>query len=366
MTSSCNSFRLLLLAITATLAVGTPALPASAPRVCSVFAQGPEIFPDILANEEAPSSMVLRIYNLSNLIQRRVQQAVTTEAENILSDSAPEARRQTLVGILIEEKMKPEAEALGAIIKKHMDPAWDRKKQHVVADEMGNLAILGSMKQHQWISGFLELQNRQDLSVEVHVEVFDLNANDPKTAAFLGDKPRLRSPDAESFSIRALALPGAELVSSPKLLLYPSTEANLTIGNQVAYISDWKLETVLPGPVQIADPIVDTLQTGLYLDVSAYIFSQDKIDLKLGYSQSELLRMETVEMVLAPNRKVVHLNRPVTKNRSIQTKLVIPDGGQVLLPVATEEDGQTTVLVVTARVIHMKKDILAGDQEEGK
>lgn len=117
---------------------------------------------------------------------------------------------------------------------------------------------------------------------------------------------------------------------APKLTVYNTQRANLTVLNEVAYIKDFDVE--IAQAAVIADPIVDKIREGVVLDVKP-IVSHDR-----RYVTLEL--RPTVASVVRPIRQfqtqlgigaAVTLQLPELHKESVNTTVVVPDNGTLLL-----------------------------------
>ncbi|MEE9391136.1 MAG: hypothetical protein V3W41_01385 [Planctomycetota bacterium] len=119
-------------------------------------------------------------------------------------------------------------------------------------------------------------------------------------------------------------------VTAPRLLVYNTQRANLTVLNEVSYIKDFDVEIAQASV--IADPIVDKIREGVVLDVRP-IVSHDRrfITLELRPTVATLvrpIRRFTTNLAVG---SAVTIQLPELRKQQVNTTVVMPDGGTLLL-----------------------------------
>ncbi|MBI4568770.1 MAG: hypothetical protein HY719_10275 [Planctomycetes bacterium] len=131
------------------------------------------------------------------------------------------------------------------------------------------------------------------------------------------------------------------LVTAPRITVFNTQRANVTLVNQVSYISDFQIE-IAQGAF-LADPVISSVQDGIVLDVRPTISADRKyITLELQPTTAELVRpIPTISTSLGANNQIVNIETPELTLRKVQTTVTVPDGGTILiggLKKAREED----------------------------
>lgn len=120
------------------------------------------------------------------------------------------------------------------------------------------------------------------------------------------------------------------VVLAPRLTAYNGQRANLTVLNQVSYISDFDVE--IAQAAQIGDPIVQTLRDGVILDVKPVVTADRRfITMELRPTIALLTRpIATFQTTLAQGPPVT-IQLPELQIQRLRTTVTMPDGGTLLL-----------------------------------
>ncbi|MCR4315789.1 MAG: hypothetical protein NUW37_05485 [Planctomycetes bacterium] len=120
------------------------------------------------------------------------------------------------------------------------------------------------------------------------------------------------------------------LVTAPSLAVFNTQRANVTIVNQVSYISDFEVEVAQAA--FMADPVISTVQDGIVLDVRPIISADRRfITLELRPTVAELVRpIPTITTALGAGNSV-RIETPEIKMRKLQSTITIPDGGTIVI-----------------------------------
>ena len=119
-------------------------------------------------------------------------------------------------------------------------------------------------------------------------------------------------------------------VIAPRLTAYNGQRANVTVLNQLSYISDFDVEIAQAS--QIGDPIVQTLRDGVILDLRPVITADRRfITMELRPTVAILKRpIATFQTTLA-NGPPVTIQLPELAIQRVRTTVTMPDGGTLLL-----------------------------------
>ncbi len=120
------------------------------------------------------------------------------------------------------------------------------------------------------------------------------------------------------------------LVVAPRLTAYNGQRANVTVLNQISYISDFDVE--IAQAAQIGDPIVQTLRDGVILDLRPVVSSDRRfITMELRPTIALLQRpIATFQTTLA-NGPPVTIQLPEIQIQRVRTTVTMPDNGTLLL-----------------------------------
>ena len=121
-----------------------------------------------------------------------------------------------------------------------------------------------------------------------------------------------------------------ELVSNPRILVSNTGRANLTVLNQVVYVKDFDVE--IAQAASIADPIIDTVQDGVILDVRPVVSADRRfITLELRPTIAELKRPIREVSTTLGSQASVTIQLPELEIQRVRTSIPMPDGSTVLL-----------------------------------
>jgi type II secretory pathway component GspD/PulD (secretin) len=121
-----------------------------------------------------------------------------------------------------------------------------------------------------------------------------------------------------------------ELVTNPRVLVFNTARANLSVLNQMAYVQDYDVQ--IAQGASIADPIVRIVEEGVVLDVRPVVSADRRfITLELRPTVAQLVRpMRTFTTTLA-NQSAVTIQLPEMSVQRARTTVPMPDGGTVML-----------------------------------
>jgi len=120
------------------------------------------------------------------------------------------------------------------------------------------------------------------------------------------------------------------LVLAPKLTAYAGQRANITVLNQVSYISDFDVE--IAQAAQIGDPIVQTLRDGVILDVKPIVTADRRfITMELRPTIAILTRPILTFQTTLGQGPPVTIQLPELAIQRLATTVTMPDGGTLLL-----------------------------------
>jgi general secretion pathway protein D len=120
-------------------------------------------------------------------------------------------------------------------------------------------------------------------------------------------------------------------LTAPKITVYNTQRANLTVVNQLSYIQDFDVEVAQTS--FIADPIVGIIQDGLTLDVRPTVSNDRKwITLELQPTVADLIEpIPTFATTLASSFAPVIIQLPELRLQQARLTVRIPDRGSILI-----------------------------------
>ncbi len=120
------------------------------------------------------------------------------------------------------------------------------------------------------------------------------------------------------------------VVIAPRLTAYNGQRANVTVLNQVSYISDFDVEIAQAS--QIGDPIVQTLRDGVILDLRPVVSADRRfITMELRPTVAILTRPIATFSTTLANGPPVTIQLPEIAVQRVRTTVTMPDNGTLLL-----------------------------------
>jgi len=121
-----------------------------------------------------------------------------------------------------------------------------------------------------------------------------------------------------------------ESVVAPRLLVNNGARANISVLNQVAYVSDFDVQ--IAQAASIADPIINVIQDGVVLDVRPVVSADRRfITLELRPTIAKLKRPIQDKPTTLGTQNSVTIQLPEVSIERVRTSIPIMDGGTVLL-----------------------------------
>jgi hypothetical protein len=198
-----------------------------------------------------------------------------------------------------------------------------------------NLLVLrASDAQHAWLVRFLDTQRSTDSLISMTTTVWSAPHGfgrelqlgvDGQTQRLL--ETRL---DVEDILSLATAL-GHESLAAPKLLTYPRQRGNVSVLNQISYVSGWNLVKVAPNEQLIADPVIDVIKEGLTVDARAVPLAPGYWSIDAEVLLTSLERpIPTVRTMLGDSMSEVEFATPTVNAVGMSSRFTIASGGGAL------------------------------------
>jgi type II secretory pathway component GspD/PulD (secretin) len=121
-----------------------------------------------------------------------------------------------------------------------------------------------------------------------------------------------------------------QIVTAPRLLVFNTARANLTVMNQIAYVQDFDVE--IAQGASIADPVVNVVQDGVILDVRPVVSADRRfITLEVRPTVATLRRPIAEITTTLGGASSVTIQLPELEIARVRTSVPMPDGGTVML-----------------------------------
>jgi Flp pilus assembly secretin CpaC/tetratricopeptide (TPR) repeat protein len=160
-----------------------------------------------------------------------------------------------------------------------------------------------------------------------------------------------------------------ELVTMPKVLVFNTARANISVLNQVAYVQDFDVE--IAQAASIADPIIDVIQDGVVLDVRPVVSADRRfIVMELRPTVATLRRPIREVATTLSSQNPVTIQLPEVDFQRVRTTVPMPDGGTVMLgglKVSEKQDMRSSIPLLSkvpvVRFLFERKGTFAANQK---
>lgn len=257
----------------------------------AAFGQGsppqPRVEAPVLTDAVAPEAAggeTLAVYDVCDLTGHAELEAL---AKDIVNDALSQTARVALLEkyrTLVEAggpraRMQQFVESIEALIS----PPFAGGSQQVQALGDDTLTVMGTPAQQQWVRDYLGALRTVTGFYDVKATIYILEEGRlGKLMGGLGSAV-LDAPAAERLRGE---VGDADVLTAPRILVVPGQRATLSVVDQTAYIKDYEV-TVLPGQAtEIADPVIEVLQTGLVLELDSAPLGKGRAAMKAELSLS--------------------------------------------------------------------------------
>lgn len=121
-----------------------------------------------------------------------------------------------------------------------------------------------------------------------------------------------------------------EQVSAPRLSVYDTQRANVSVMTQNSYVQDFDVE--IAQSAAIGDPIVQTIRDGIILDVRPIVSADRRfITMEMRPTVAELVRPFPTFQTSLANGPPVTIQVPEIAISRVRTTVTMPDGGSLML-----------------------------------
>ena len=301
--------------------------PARTPQLPEVIDRHPITGPEIVKSYE--------IRELLPLVPQSEESTRSTEA------SAQETLRVR----------KPMIDSLTELITREIQPPSDSKEWSLHITPNGTLVLRATPAQHEWMQAFLERNRSKELVVLVESQWIEgpkgafqrmgIPAGPTATVIEAKDRDRLHAACHDDAQYSELM--------SPRLVVNPLAIGTIYIGETIAYVKSYKLETVQPGDVKLAVPEIVHVEEGMQLQAKTVLLDSNKLMLDLEAWNTVVRRpISTKSIRLAPDMPSdCTIALPEIDRKSVQARCTLAPDATVAfcLPVAGKDDREFLILL---------------------
>ena len=179
----------------------------------------------------------------------------------------------------------------GEFLERWMKPSFDATFDRLEVVAPGRLSLVATEAQLDWADRFCRLQRIETDLVFVQIHIIGGAPGTLKSLGLDAGTKMLQKPaELESFLATAKSLNAADLSICPRLLTRARQKATMSTGESISYVKDWRMETVEPGPRDIAVPTIGTVFSGDEFEATALPIDQGMYGLDLKYTTTRVDR----------------------------------------------------------------------------
>ena len=298
-------------------------------------------------------STELRIYDLQTLTGHdRLQLLLTKFAPSMelttIEDALDRFDRLEQARLTANQN----TEYLLTSLRQLMEPPLVEGLQDIRHLEGGKLALVGVSEQHEWLEGFLRAADGFDGLIDLQARIFRFDAG---LLTGVGERGSgsLLSEEATLELLADLDTSGIEAVTAPRITALPFQRAQLSVLTQTSYLKDYELKLLPDLNTEIADPVIDIIQSGLLLNLFAVPLANGKLGVFVDLELSKLaLPIPSADIVIGAGRHEVTVQLPQVTRIQVGGHFNVPPGETLMLTTADPSGGsEIIVLLKTTRVI---------------
>ena len=246
-----------------------------------------EVLPNEPANAPEVNDVSVVTYDVGDLTGA---QELRDLRDSVVRDDLPQVVRRAALDRYVElletRSVSTATEELVGAIETFIDPPVSILLNKVVASGPGEITIAGSDVQHAWVESFLEATRGFEGLVDFQMRIYEVPVGRLDTLVEGRSGTILAAPDVEPLLEQLKEMGDADVLMVPRVLAHAGSTSNIRAGEQTAYVKDYEL-TVLPDLQQeVADPIVDIVETGVAIDLRAIPVGPDSLSVHVDFRYS--------------------------------------------------------------------------------
>jgi hypothetical protein len=297
---------------------------------------------EVIDRHPNTSPEVLRTYDVVDLLER-AESSASPGTDRQPDEEASKAARTNAIAFLTD------------FITKNVRPAFEGTGQWVRITPNGTLVLHALIPQQEWVASLLE-RNRsreqmvigQTTWIEGPKGAFQrMGIAAGASATVLEAKDRERFLELESDA-------SFNVVGSPRLVVYPLSIGTVVVGGQLAYVKDYKLETVQPGDVKLPVPEIERVFEGFELQARTVLLDAQELVLDITAANTAVRQpIPTKTVTLAPEiTQELRVAMPEIDRKSIQARCTLsPDGVLAFCSPVAGHDDREFLILVSARAV---------------
>ena len=288
----------------------------------------------------------------------------TDRIAHVSSKDAPAPRIASRVGTLAdlfdparEQRIERATPLLAELIKKNLEPAFDPNGQSINAAGPGTLVIVATSQQHAWLARFFALAKRTTDLVQVETRW----VSGPRGSfERLGLKASSTLPTKDEFAALLAKLEeeknGAgqfDQLLAPRIVARNLQRAHISALDQIAYIKEWHVTFVQPGPQEIADPVIETINAGEILELRSVRIDTDLYRVSLDVEHvavAQPIPTKKVRVSVAPGGEA-EVGMPAVTRVNFSADVKLASGNAVVLVTPLDDKHDLALIVQLTAVL---------------
>ena len=333
--------------------------------------QGPVVVqPTTDARQELPPSESLRLYEVRDLVTARVGSMSVDDPDPARAElegriqrylasqralgrgdpadgAALDARFEALER---ERRVAEDSRELARIVRTFVEPKLSGPAQKVEAPSAsGTLVVRATDAQHAWIDAFLTRQRRAVDTIELQARFLVGPRGCFKELTDQVSKTFARK-EALDTALAGIKVQFDEILA-PRVVCSNLQQASIETVNETAYIKDYDVRFVEPGPRQIADPVIDTIRDGIFLKARTFELADGLYGVCLDTTLVQLKRpIRTAKVrISVTDAEEVEIALPEVSRVHFSSDVQIGDGGAALFLMPFHDDTDMALVVSVRR-----------------
>jgi len=277
----------------------------------------------------------------------RVRKALGGLGETILDLELRKELGTVLDRTARQRDLLPETRELARLLRAYLQPALTADVHALDASAAGSLLLRGTAAQHAWLRDVLDRQRTTRDLVDIQSRL--LTAPRGAFQVLGGAACRTFATEAELLAALAQVPEPLDRLDHPRLVCHNLQRATISSINEVAYVKEYEVRFVEPGPQQIADPIVDVIQEGVFIGARALELGSTTYGLALDTRIVELQRpIATRKIRVATVGEEVEIGVPEVRTLRFSADVRLAEGGGAVF-ISPLDDKKDLAFVITLR-----------------
>lgn len=294
--------------------------------------------------DESPEPVFVSMYSVEELTGAVELRELR---ESVIRDDIPQSVRRVALdryAELLESGAVTEAtQGLVDSILAFVQPPMTGKDQRILVSGPGEMTVSGTAKQHHWIEEHLVSRGGEVGQVDFEMRLYEVPAASLKELVGERSGTILKPGMAADFMAGLAVRKDVDLLMLPRVLVNDGAAASIASMEQTAYVKDYEL-TVLPDLEQeVADPIIDVMQTGTMIDLRAIPIADNGLAVLVEFQHLTVESpIEARSIPIGAGGHEVTVQVPVVRKANANARFDLAPGAAVVLatvdPATTDTD----------------------------